>query len=49
MDHASDASDSTMATPVNPLTRDANGNPSGGGDKVDAYALHLPPSRSFVK
>jgi len=32
------------ATPANPLTRDANGNPSGGGDKVDAYAtfdMHL--------
>jgi len=32
------------ATPANPLTRDANGNPSGGGDKVDAYAtfdLHV--------
>jgi len=26
------------ATPANALTRDANGNPSGGGDKVDAYA-----------
>jgi iron complex outermembrane receptor protein len=26
------------ATPANPLTRDANGNPNGGGDKVDAYA-----------
>jgi len=26
------------ATPATPLTRDANGNPNGGGDKVDAYA-----------
>lgn len=26
------------ATPANPLTRDANGNPSGGGDPVKAYA-----------
>jgi outer membrane receptor protein involved in Fe transport len=26
------------ATPANPLTRDANGNPNGGGDPVKAYA-----------
>ncbi|HEX4634609.1 MAG TPA: hypothetical protein VH189_00410, partial [Rhizomicrobium sp.] len=26
------------ATPANALTRDVNGNPNGGGDKVDAYA-----------
>jgi iron complex outermembrane receptor protein len=26
------------ATPANPLTRDANGNPNGGGDAVKAYA-----------
>lgn len=25
------------ATPANPLTRDANGNPNGGGDPVQAY------------